>query len=939
MRSPLPATLRRVFQRHVVLEFWLPYFICVFLYFYFFGFRFLKQGIVMGGDTQGLWSFFYWQIYSLLNFHEFAWWDPTAYNGWPSYFYALSGFVSYLSPYSIPPLILAFVGHAFGMSINTFLILHKTVISHGLCLLAIMLISREIIRHPLARFLPALLFTLSEISFHGFRDAVLYENMPPALFYMFGLVYYNNRRTPFAFVIFVFLTGAFLASLNYAFLQSSMYWTLVFTALMLIFFPDLLGGLRRNILQIGATRPGKVLLAAGALYWISAVAAFFMPVWLNLGHVIRVSGSGPIPYDLSLAGDFGPGAISAWPAWTNFLMWSPLPELHDKILKFDPWGAGIDHRYIGMVTLPLIVAAFIRGRDIRYVLVAFLTFAICALFIVYTVHNLALLPLIERFQVLQNIRTMSNTMPREGPSIMIMLLAGLGLDGLMRHTRAYGTAAAHLGAATLARSSLLTQNIILTPLLLGILLFGFGLGLLGASTLGIEVRNSLSHMAIYLTASVFLCLALMLNSASRTKVASLGVALLIVTFMDLTLSATVYWERGKVWYANQAMHRYPTPSKIEPIVSAEQGWPGSYRGIIHNLWGGPWYGIKTWLVLAHRPAWQPVLVNWDAQSLMVKAYPSFQFFTNGKFVPFDTIKTIDTMPVPGEREWFQISSDGKAIESVDGTSYPIREGLVGFVERVELEGPQVRFSGWAIDEAAKKIPKRILVFAGGRMWADGSRPYIERADINGFGGEYTNSGFAVVAKGLPPDQRVGIRAYALMADGTARQLQYSQGYPFATAGAPSKSPIPLMEEVKRDERVIRSFYIHDESAVQGLTGEGALVKGVPVEILKFSPNTVRVRVKAPSDMMMISNDNYDRFWTATIDGSSVPVYRANYTYKAVRLPAGEHIVEWRYSPWPVKLAWAWFYLVFAAFGFFTVRWHRKMSEYSTASVAPSAAGS
>jgi hypothetical protein len=926
VRTSLPVTLRRLFQRQVVLEFWLPYFICIFLYFYFFGYRFLKQDIVMGGDTQGLWSFFYWQINSLLNFHEFAWWDPTAYNGWPSYFYALSGFVSYLSPYSIPPMIIAFVGHAFGMSVNTFLILHKTVISHGLCLLAIMLIAREIIRHPLARFLPALLFTLSEISFHGFRDAVLYENMPPALFYLFGLIYYNNRRTPSAFLVFVFLTGAFLASLNYAFLQSSLYWTLVFTVLMLIFFPDLLGGFRRNILEIGETRNGKIVLALAALYCVSGAVAFFTPVWLNLGHVIRVSGSGPIPYDLSLAGDFNFRYISAWPAWTNFLIWAPLPELHDKILKFDPWGAGIDHRYLGMVTLPLMVAAIIRGIDIRYVLVAFLTFAICALFIVYTVHNLALLPIIERFPVLQNIRTMSNTMPREGPSIMIMLLAGLGLDGLMTHARVYGTAAANRSPVALTRISQLTQNLILAPLLIGILIFGVVLGLIGASPFGAAVRDSLSHMSIYLTASAALCLAIMLNSASRAKLASICVALLIVTFMDLTLSATVYWERGKVWFANQAVHRYPTPSKIEPIVSAEQGWPGSYRGIVHNLWGGPWYGIKTWLVLAYRPEWQPVLVNWDPQALMVKAYPSFQFYTNGKFVPFDTIKSIDTMPVPGERDWFELSSDGKAIEGIDGTIYPIREGLAGYVQQVDAESSEVRFRGWAIDEPAKKNPKRVIVFAGARMWADGSKPYIERADINPMGGDYTNSGFAIVAKGLPPEQRVGIRVFAILADGTARQLNYSDGYPFKTDGAPSNNPLRLMETVKRDKSVFKSFYIHDESAVLGLTGDGAAVKGVPVEVLKFSPNTVRVRVKTSSDGFMISNDNYDQFWTATIDGSSVPVYRANYTYKAVRLPAGEHIVEWRYSPWPVKLAWSWFYLVFIAFGIAARKWHRKNHE-------------
>src|SRR5262249_10189430 len=79
-----------------------PYFLLIAIYFWFFAGRFLRQNIVMGGDTQALWSFFYFNIFSLLNFHQFAWWDPTAFNGWPNYFYATSVYFSYLSPYSLP---------------------------------------------------------------------------------------------------------------------------------------------------------------------------------------------------------------------------------------------------------------------------------------------------------------------------------------------------------------------------------------------------------------------------------------------------------------------------------------------------------------------------------------------------------------------------------------------------------------------------------------------------------------------------------------------------------------------------------------------------------------------------------------------------------------------------------------------------------------------
>ncbi len=125
-------TAKQTSRRRFFVDFACPYLLCVGIYYWFFASRFLRHDIVMGGDTQLLWSFFYFNILSLLNFHEFAWWDPTAFNGWPSYYYATSVYVSYLSPYALPALAIAWIGHLFGMSINAFVILHLTLISFGL---------------------------------------------------------------------------------------------------------------------------------------------------------------------------------------------------------------------------------------------------------------------------------------------------------------------------------------------------------------------------------------------------------------------------------------------------------------------------------------------------------------------------------------------------------------------------------------------------------------------------------------------------------------------------------------------------------------------------------------------------------------------------------------------------------------------------------------
>ena len=71
----------------------------------------------------------------------------------------------------------------------------------------------------------------------------------------------------------------------------------------------------------------------------------------------------------------------------------------------------------------------------------------------------------------------------------------------------------------------------------------------------------------------------------------------------------------------------------------------------------------------------------------------------------------------------------------------------------------------------------------------------------------------------------------------------------------------------------------------------------------------------PADGFMVYYDNDDPFFSARVDGARVPIHRANFTYKAISLPAGRHVVEWSYNPYPVKIAWTIFYVSFFAYGF------------------------
>jgi uncharacterized membrane protein YfhO len=46
----------------------------------------------------------------------------------------------------------------------------------------------------------------------------------------------------------------------------------------------------------------------------------------------------------------------------------------------------------------------------------------------------------------------------------------------------------------------------------------------------------------------------------------------------------------------------------------------------------------------------------------------------------------------------------------------------------------------------------------------------------------------------------------------------------------------------------------------------------------------------------VLTDTFYPGWTASVDGSPQPILRANYLFRAVRLPAGDHRVTFVYAP-------------------------------------------
>jgi uncharacterized membrane protein YfhO len=67
-------------------------------------------------------------------------------------------------------------------------------------------------------------------------------------------------------------------------------------------------------------------------------------------------------------------------------------------------------------------------------------------------------------------------------------------------------------------------------------------------------------------------------------------------------------------------------------------------------------------------------------------------------------------------------------------------------------------------------------------------------------------------------------------------------------------------------------------------------------VIVYENSWVKVHANAEKSGLLILSDLYYPGWQATVDGKQVQLLRINYIMRGVPLPAGEHIVEFKFRP-------------------------------------------
>lgn len=69
----------------------------------------------------------------------------------------------------------------------------------------------------------------------------------------------------------------------------------------------------------------------------------------------------------------------------------------------------------------------------------------------------------------------------------------------------------------------------------------------------------------------------------------------------------------------------------------------------------------------------------------------------------------------------------------------------------------------------------------------------------------------------------------------------------------------------------------------------------------YAPNRLTYRSHSANDNIAVFSEIYFPWgWTATIDGNNVPIGRVNYVLRALRIPAGDHEISFRFDPQSLK---------------------------------------
>ena len=81
-----------------------------------------------------------------------------------------------------------------------------------------------------------------------------------------------------------------------------------------------------------------------------------------------------------------------------------------------------------------------------------------------------------------------------------------------------------------------------------------------------------------------------------------------------------------------------------------------------------------------------------------------------------------------------------------------------------------------------------------------------------------------------------------------------------------------------------------------VSAAGGAKQAGAVDFVSYAPKRIVLRAKADAPSVLLLSDRFDPNWRALVDGKAQTLLRCNYIMRGVQLPAGEHQIEFRFTP-------------------------------------------
>jgi len=109
----------------------------------------------------------------------------------------------------------------------------------------------------------------------------------------------------------------------------------------------------------------------------------------------------------------------------------------------------------------------------------------------------------------------------------------------------------------------------------------------------------------------------------------------------------------------------------------------------------------------------------------------------------------------------------------------------------------------------------------------------------------------------------------------------------------------LAKVFNKDTDLRKVTVLEDDPKIKFSNSDNNIVK-----ITKYTSNKVEIKGKGEKGGILFLSDNYYPGWKVYIDGKISRVYRANYSFRAVVFPSGQHTVTFSYESLTLKLGFA-----------------------------------